>query len=51
MATYKNLGKKLRLSKRAKQNRAMPIWVVVKTKRRVRSNPKRYMWRRSKLQR
>ncbi len=51
MAVYKTVGKKLRLAKRAKQNRPVPIWVVVKTNRSYRRNPKRYLWRRSKLKR
>jgi large subunit ribosomal protein L39e len=51
MARNKNLGKKLRLLKRGKQNRPVPMWVVMKTKRKVRRNPKRYHWRRSRLKR
>ena len=51
MATFKPLGKKIRLAKRGKQNRQIPLWTLLKTKRRVRRNPKRYNWRRSKLKR
>jgi len=51
MATSKNLGKKIRLAKRHNQNRPMPVWVVMRTKRKVRRNPKRYLWRRTKLKR
>lgn len=50
MAT-KNLGRKLRFGKRAKQNRPMPVWVVVKTKRKVIRNAKRYNWRHTSLKR
>ncbi len=49
MARYKPLGKKLRLIARAKQNRPVPLWVLIKTKRKWRYNPYRYHWRRSKL--
>jgi large subunit ribosomal protein L39e len=51
MARYKNLGKKLRLIKRGRQNRPMPFWVVMRTKRKMRRNPLRYYWKRSKLKR
>mgnify|MGYP000288815925 CR=1 FL=1 len=51
MARFKILGKKIRLAKREKQNRPVPLWVLLKTKRRVRRNPKRYHWRRSRLKR
>lgn len=47
----KNLGSKLRLNKRAKQNRTVPMWVVARTDRKVQRNRKRYNWRRSKLKR
>ena len=51
MARNKSLGKKLRLNKRGMQNRPMPVWVVLRTKRKVRRNVKRFLWRRSKLKR
>ncbi len=51
MARYKNLGKKLRLIKKGRQNRPMPFWVVMRTKRRVTRNPLRHFWRRGKLKR
>ncbi len=43
------LGRKLRYAKALKQNRPIPLWVLVKTKMRVRDNPKRRFWRRTKL--
>lgn len=46
----KTLGVKLRLAKRLKQNRRPPVWVTVRTKRKVFTNPKRRHWRRSRLQ-
>ncbi|MBR9680669.1 MAG: 50S ribosomal protein L39e [Candidatus Altiarchaeota archaeon] len=51
MATVKNLARKIRLAKRHGQNRPMPVWVVMRTKRKVRRNVKRYAWRRVKLKR
>ena len=51
MATFKMPGKKIRLAKRGRQNRPVPLWVVLKTKRRVRRNPKRYHWKRSRQKR
>jgi len=49
MARNKPLAKKLRLAKAAKQNRRVPVWVIVKTNRRVMTHPKRRYWRRTKL--
>ncbi|NPA47908.1 MAG: 50S ribosomal protein L39e [Thermococci archaeon] len=49
MARNKALAKKLRLAKAAKQNRRVPVWVILKTDRRVMTHPKRRNWRRTKL--
>ena len=49
MARYKPLAKKLRLAKAGKQNRLPPLFVRIKTNRRVMTSPKRRHWRRSKL--
>ncbi|MHA2060893.1 MAG: 50S ribosomal protein L39e [Candidatus Sifarchaeia archaeon] len=49
MARYKPLGKKLRLGKAQKQSRSVPAWIVVRTRRRVRTHPKRRHWRRTRL--
>lgn len=49
MATYKPLGKKLRLMKATKQNRRVPAWVMQRTNRRFLRHPKQRMWRRNKL--
>jgi len=49
MARFKPLGKKLRLARALKQNRALPLFVLIKTNRRVKNNPKRRHWRRTKL--
>jgi len=49
MARYKTLGKKRRLARALKENRATPLWVVAKTVLRVR-RPKPRHWRRSRMQ-
>ncbi|NIU83862.1 MAG: 50S ribosomal protein L39e [Candidatus Thorarchaeota archaeon] len=50
MARNKPLAYKLRLIKAGKQNRAVPAWIIAKTRGRVRWSPKsRRNWRRSKL--
>jgi large subunit ribosomal protein L39e len=45
MARNKQLGKKLRLGRANKQNRSIPAWIIVKTRGRVRTHPKRRRWR------
>ncbi|MAH21300.1 MAG: 50S ribosomal protein L39e [Thaumarchaeota archaeon] len=42
-------GVKKRLMSKNRQNSPVPTWVTVRTKRKVRTNPKRRMWRRKKL--
>ncbi|ABK15339.1 MAG: 50S ribosomal protein L39e [Methanothrix sp.] len=42
--------KKIRLAKALRQNQRVPLWVIMKTKRRVVSHPKRRHWRRSSLE-
>uniref|UniRef100_A0A7C4B9E2 Large ribosomal subunit protein eL39 n=1 Tax=Thermofilum pendens TaxID=2269 RepID=A0A7C4B9E2_THEPE len=49
MAHYKPLGKKLRLAAAIRSNEQVPLWVIVKTRRRVRRRPRRN-WRRSRMQ-
>ncbi len=49
MARSKPLGKKLRLAAALKSNKAVPLWVVMKTLGRVRRTPRRRHWRRSRL--
>jgi len=51
MARNKPFAKKQRLLKVTKQNRRVPVWVMLRTNRKVNTHPKRHMWRRSKLQR
>jgi len=45
----KTLGVKKRLGKFLKQNRRPPVWITLKTNRKVLTSPKRRHWRRSKL--
>lgn len=47
MAARKNTSRKKRLIRKIKQNRPVPAWVIIRTHRQVRSNPKRRLWRRS----
>ena len=49
MGSRKPSGVKKRLVKNIKKNSPVPTWVIIKTKRKVRTNPKRRMWRRTKL--
>ncbi|MEM0157950.1 MAG: 50S ribosomal protein L39e [Thermoplasmataceae archaeon] len=49
MSRNKELGRKIRLLKRVKENRRVPGWVMMKTARRVTQNPKRRSWRRNSL--
>ncbi|MBI4362835.1 MAG: 50S ribosomal protein L39e [Euryarchaeota archaeon] len=46
MMSKKGLPKKRRLARKTKQNRRVPVWVIVRTQRRVQSHPKRRHWRR-----
>ncbi len=45
----KTLGVKKRLARAYKQNRRAPVWITMKTARKVFGSPKRRHWRRSKL--
>ena len=45
MATRKTSARKIRLIKKTKQTAPVPAWVILKTKRAVRTNPKRRAWR------
>jgi large subunit ribosomal protein L39e len=49
VARVKHVAKKLRLARALKSNSAIPIWVVVKTMRRVTFRPRLRHWRRSKI--
>lgn len=47
MAARKSTARKIRLMKKLKQSSAVPAWVIVRTKRKVRTNPKKRQWRRT----
>ncbi|MDE1727295.1 MAG: 50S ribosomal protein L39e [Thaumarchaeota archaeon] len=47
MAARKSTPRKIRLMSKIKQNAAVPAWIIVKTKRKVRTNPKRRQWRKT----
>ncbi len=49
MARVKDTSKKNRLVKATKSARSVPTWVIQRTNRKVRSNPKRRSWRTRKL--
>ena len=49
MARIKEKSMKNRLLKAGRQAKPVPTWVVVRTNRHVRTNPKRRNWRQRKL--
>ncbi|AAK40683.1 LSU ribosomal protein L39e [Saccharolobus shibatae B12] len=49
MSRNKPVAKKFRLAKALKANSPIPIWIVLKTRGRVRYNPLRRNWRRNDL--
>ncbi len=49
MTLKKGLARKIRLAKKTKQNRRIPIWVTMKTNRKWLQNPFRRNWRSNKL--
>ncbi len=49
MGSIKPFGKKIRLAKALKQNRRVPLFVILRTKGRVRFHPKMRFWRRQKI--
>lgn len=49
MAKNKPLAKKLRYAKALKQNRSVPVFVRIKTNRRVMTNKSKRNWRRKRL--
>jgi large subunit ribosomal protein L39e len=49
VARYKPTAKKRRLIKANKKSKAVPTWVIAKTKGKVRTNPRRRHWRRNKM--
>jgi large subunit ribosomal protein L39e len=49
LGRIKDTSKKNRLIKARRQNSPVPTWVVIRTNRKVRNNPKQRDWRRQKL--
>ncbi|WOV92866.1 MAG: 50S ribosomal protein L39e [Candidatus Nitrosoabyssus spongiisocia] len=45
MPAHKTSARKIRLLKKIRQTSPVPTWVILRTKRRVRTNPKRRAWR------
>jgi large subunit ribosomal protein L39e len=44
-----NLIIKMRLAKKTRQNRRVPMFAIIRSKRKVRNNPKQRNWRTDKL--
>jgi large subunit ribosomal protein L39e len=49
MARVKDKAKKKRLTKASRRARSVPTWVIARTNRHVRNNPKNRNWRQRKL--
>lgn len=49
MARNKHVARKLRLIHKMKENRRVPTWVIIRTARKVTTNPRRRNWRRVRL--
>ncbi len=49
MSRNKTLPKKMRLAKKTRQNRRVPVFAMMKTARKLRTHPKSRQWRRSKI--
>jgi len=45
MAARKRSGRKIRLLKKTKETSPVPAWIILRTKKSVRTNPKRRAWR------
>jgi large subunit ribosomal protein L39e len=50
MAARKSSPRKIRLIKKQKQTSAVPAWVILRTRRAVRTNPKRRAWRQTDVE-
>jgi len=50
MAARKHSGRKIRLLKKQRQTAPVPAWIILKTKRVVRTNPKRRAWRQTDVE-
>jgi len=45
MAARKHTGRKIRLLKKIKETKPVPSWIILRTHKSVRTNPKRRAWR------
>jgi len=50
MAARKRSGRKIRLLKKQKQTSPVPAWVILRTNKTVRTNPKRRAWRQTDVE-
>ena len=50
MAARKRSGRKIRLLKKQRESSPVPAWVILRTKRSVRTNPKRRAWRQTDVE-
>jgi len=50
MAARKHSGRKIRLLKKQKETSAVPAWVIMRTNKTVRTNPKRRAWRQTDVE-
>ena len=50
MAARKHSGRKIRLLKKQKQTSPVPAWVILRTNKTVRTNPKRRAWRQTDVE-
>ncbi|UYV62384.1 RPL39 [Cordylochernes scorpioides] len=49
MSSHKTFRIKMKLAKKARQNRPIPQWIRMRTDNKIRFNAKRRHWRRTKL--
>ena len=45
MAARKRSGRKIRLLKKTKETSPVPAWIILRTNKSLRTNPKRRAWR------
>ena len=50
MATRKRSGRNIRLLKKQKQTTPVPAWIIMRTNKKVRTNPKRRAWRQTDVE-
>ena len=50
MAARKHSGRKIRLLKKQKETKPVPSWIILRTHKSVRTNPKRRAWRQTDVE-